>query len=108
VRFREGFGSECASLCANLEESETETVAMIRQAFGEESRPKRAIQVKRKVKGILNIFLQQGQVKQSTWHTTVAFYGDCVKMCEDFAQNFGDERTGCCITITHRITLSFH
>jgi hypothetical protein len=23
-------------------------------------------------------------------HTTVTFYGDCLKMCEDFAPNFGD------------------
>jgi hypothetical protein len=25
-------------------------------------------------------------------------------MCEDFAQNFGDKRTGCCIITTHRLT----
>jgi hypothetical protein len=28
-------------------------------------------------------------------------------MCEDVAQNFGDERTGCCITTTHLLTLTF-
>jgi hypothetical protein len=28
-------------------------------------------------------------------------------MYEDFALNFGDKRTGCCITTTHRLTLSF-
>jgi hypothetical protein len=28
-------------------------------------------------------------------------------MCEDFAQNFGDKRTGCCIMTTHRLTLPF-
>jgi hypothetical protein len=28
--------------------------------------------------------------KQSIPHTTMTFYGDCVKMCEDFAPNFGD------------------
>jgi hypothetical protein len=27
-------------------------------------------------------------------------------MCEDFAANFGDKRTGCCITTTHRLTHS--
>jgi hypothetical protein len=30
-----------------------------------------------------------------------------VKMDEDFARNFGDKRTGCCITTTHRLTLPF-
>jgi hypothetical protein len=29
-------------------------------------------------------------------------------MCEDFAQNFGDKRTSCCITTTHRLTLPSH
>jgi hypothetical protein len=43
--------------------------------------------------------------KQSILHTTVIFYGDCVKMCEEFAPNFGNKRTGCCITITHFLTL---
>jgi hypothetical protein len=28
-------------------------------------------------------------------------------MCKDFAPNFGNKRTGCCITTTHRLTLSF-
>jgi hypothetical protein len=40
-------------------------------------------------------------------HTIVTFYGDCVKMCEDFALNFDDKRTGCCITVMHRFTLPF-
>jgi hypothetical protein len=31
------------------------------------------------------------QAKQSIEHTTVTSYGDCVKMCEDFAPNFGDK-----------------
>jgi hypothetical protein len=35
------------------------------------------------------------------------FYGDCVKMCEEFAANFGDDRTGCCFTTTHRLMLPF-
>jgi hypothetical protein len=37
----------------------------------------------------------------------VKFYGDCVKMCEDFAENFGDKRTSSCIATTHRLTLPF-
>jgi hypothetical protein len=28
-------------------------------------------------------------------------------MCEDFAPNFGDKRTGCCITTMHRLTVPF-
>jgi hypothetical protein len=34
-----------------------------------------------------------GQAEQSIPHATVTFYGDCVKMCEDFAPNFGDKGT---------------
>jgi hypothetical protein len=37
----------------------------------------------------------------------VTFYSDCVKICEDFAQNFGDKTTGCCIMTTHHLTLFF-
>jgi hypothetical protein len=33
--------------------------------------------------------------------------GDCVKMCEDFALNFGDKRLGCCIMTPHCLTLPF-
>jgi hypothetical protein len=47
------------------------------------------------------------QGKQSIRHTTVTFYGDCVKMCEDFAPNFSDKRTGCWITTMHPLTLPF-
>jgi hypothetical protein len=35
------------------------------------------------------------------------FYGNCVKMCEDFALNFGDKRTDCCIITTHCLILPF-
>jgi hypothetical protein len=31
------------------------------------------------------------QTKQPIQLTTVTFYGDCVKMCKDFASNFGDK-----------------
>jgi hypothetical protein len=37
-------------------------------------------------------------------HTNVTFYGDCMKMCEDFAPNFGNKRTG--VTM-RRLTLTF-
>jgi hypothetical protein len=35
-------------------------------------------------------FILAGQTVNS--HTTMSFYGDCVKMCEDFAPNFGDKK----------------
>jgi hypothetical protein len=38
----------------------------------------------------------------------VMFYGDCVKMCKDFAQNFGDKIAAWCFATTHRLTLPFH
>jgi hypothetical protein len=47
------------------------------------------------------------QAKQSILHTTVTFYDNCVKMFEDFATNFDDKRSGCCITTTHSLTISF-
>jgi hypothetical protein len=47
------------------------------------------------------------QTKQWISHTTVTFYDDCLKMCEDFAPNFGDKRADCCITTTHCLTLPF-
>jgi hypothetical protein len=34
------------------------------------------------------------------------FFGDCMKMREDFALNFGYKRTGGCI-LTHHLTLPF-
>jgi hypothetical protein len=40
-------------------------------------------------------------------HITVTSYGDCMKMWEDFAPNFGNKRTGSCITITCHLTLPF-
>jgi hypothetical protein len=61
--FRHGADKGTASnFCANFENSVTETLAMIRQAFEEESISrtwadrKRATQVKRKVKSMLTIF----------------------------------------------------
>jgi hypothetical protein len=37
----------------------------------------------------------------------VTSYGDCLKLCEDFAPNVGDKRTGCYITKMHPLTLPF-
>jgi hypothetical protein len=47
------------------------------------------------------------QTKESMPHTTMIFYGACVKMCEDFEPNFSDKRTGCWIMTMHRLTLPF-
>jgi hypothetical protein len=45
--------------------------------------------------------------EQSIPHTTLTFYSDCVKMCEDFVQNFDNKKTGCYIMIAHHFTLPF-
>jgi hypothetical protein len=47
------------------------------------------------------------QAKQSILHITITFYGNCMKMCEDFTPNFGDKRTGCCTTTPHCLALHF-
>jgi hypothetical protein len=73
-------------------------------------RPKKAREVKSIVKSMLIIFITKNspwQVKQSIPHTTVMFYGEYVIVSEDFAPNFGDNRTGYFIMITHRLTLPF-
>jgi hypothetical protein len=47
------------------------------------------------------------QAKQSALRSTMTFYSNCMKMCENFVPNFGDKRIGCCITTTHYLTLPF-
>jgi hypothetical protein len=47
------------------------------------------------------------KANQSIPHTIVTLYGDCVKMWENFAPNFGHKRTACWIATTHRLTLPF-
>jgi hypothetical protein len=106
--------------CVNLGKSATETLAMIKQAFGEESmshawkspnslRPEKVRQVKSKVKNMIIIFFDIKQIvhKEFVLAGQTMFYGKCVKMCEDFAPNFGDKRTGCCSMTMHRLTLPF-
>jgi hypothetical protein len=55
---------------------------------------------------VLKEFVLAGQTVNSAFCCDVTVYGDCVRMCEDFAPNFRDKGTGCCIT-THRLTLPF-
>jgi hypothetical protein len=51
--------------------------------------------MKNKVKSMFIILYTKNlfwQAKQSIPNTTVTFYGDCMKMCEGFAPNFGDKK----------------
>jgi hypothetical protein len=66
-------------------------------------RTKEARQVKGKAKGMIIIFFAiKGIVHKelilagqtAILHIAVTFYGNCVKMCKDFAPNFGDKRLG--------------
>jgi hypothetical protein len=72
--------------------------------MSELTRTGKARQVTSKVKGALIIvfgvegighkkFVLADQTISSAY--AVTFYGNCVKMCEDFASNFGDNITGC-------------
>jgi hypothetical protein len=101
-----------------------ETLALIGQAFGEDSRVvHRKSKFTETEKGETGeeqsqehahffsltsrrLFTKNSfwQAKQSIPHTSVTFNGECVKICKDFAPNFSDKKTGCCITTTHRLT----
>jgi hypothetical protein len=47
------------------------------------------------------------QATQSIPHTTVTFFGDFVKICEDFSPNFGNKISSFCITTMHSLTFGF-
>jgi hypothetical protein len=77
----------------------------------------KARQVKSNVKSLHLIFVDlkgfltkssSWKAKESVLHTTMAFHGDCMEMCENFTLNFGNRRTGCCFITMHHFTLSFH
>jgi hypothetical protein len=79
-------------------------------------RLKKARKVKSKVMSMLIVFFHikrilhkefvlAGQTVNSA--ITVMFYGDCMKMWEDFTPNCGNRRTGCCMTTMHHLTLLF-
>jgi hypothetical protein len=58
------------------------------------------------IKGIVHKeFVLAGHTVNSAYYCD--FYGDCVKMYEDFLPNFGNKITRCHITTTHRLTLPF-
>jgi hypothetical protein len=117
----------CIKFCANLGKSETETLAMIRQGFGEKARAVHGkseltetekfetgeAQSQERAHHFLRhqgVFTSNSswQAKQSIPHATVTFYDDCVKMSEDFFPNFCHRRTDCCITTTHHLTFPCH
>jgi hypothetical protein len=111
--------------CTNLGKSAMETLALIRQAFREESMIhtwkiqthrdwKRRGRRRAKSRACSSFSLMTSRrfiTKNSSWqaipHTTVTFYGNCMIMCEVFTLNFGDERTGCFIMTMHYLTLPF-
>jgi hypothetical protein len=119
--------SVCNKFCANLEKIATYTLAIIRQAFGEEvshtwvfewhaqfrayRKRRNRWRTKSSVCSSCSLttvgwFTKNSfrQAKQLIPHTTVTVYGNCVKMCKDFCPNSGD-RTGCYIMTMHRLTL---
>jgi hypothetical protein len=105
-------GGWITAFLANVEKNATDTLTLSRSVrrrkyepqteSSNSQRQKKERQVKNKVKSILIIVFDikggggffaehsSWQAKQSIPHTTVTFYGDCLKMCEDFAPNFGD------------------
>jgi hypothetical protein len=107
--------------------SATESMAVIRQAFREGTiSHTRKVQTHRDRKrrdrwrtksracSSFSLTLRGSFTKNSAWHakqwisrTTMPFYGDCVKMWEDFAPNFGGKGSGSYITTTHRHALPF-
>lgn len=46
--------------------------------------------------------ISAGQIVYSTAY--VMFCGSCMKICKTITSKFGDQRTGCCITVTHCLT----
>jgi hypothetical protein len=119
IRQRKSF-----TFCVNVGRSETGSLEMVRQAFGAESMSRiRTVRTYRRLTRHTagkksracssfpsisrGLFTRNSswQAIQSVAHTTVKLHCDFVKMCEDFTPNFGDKKTGCCITTTHRLTL---
>jgi hypothetical protein len=65
--------------------------------------------MKRKVKSMLFVGKEFVLADQTLiLLTAMTFYDDCMKMHKGFSLNLGDRRTGCSITTTHRLALSFN
>jgi hypothetical protein len=96
------------TFCANLRKSATETLGMIRQVPGEERKSstrvfewhpqftadrKRRLSFSLTSRGLFTKHLSWRKAKQSILHTTVMFYSDWVKTCDDFTQNFAEKNS---------------
>jgi hypothetical protein len=87
MRIRDGCDSECAS----VGKSATETMEMIRQAFGEDSIKVQCHRQQSQEHAHHFPLISRGlftknsscQGTQSFPHTVVTFYGDCVETCKD-------------------------
>jgi hypothetical protein len=113
----------CIQFCTNLGNCVVETLAVIKQAFGKESRKRRVHthrdrqrrgrwRAKTRACSLFSLtwrglFTNNSSchTKESISYTIVTFYGECVKICDDFEPNFSDKRTGCSVTTTHRLTI---
>jgi hypothetical protein len=118
---------QCVSVCKELCQITSDNAAFLSMVIAvdkswiygydsEEKEQSSQWKMKSNVKSMLIIFLDiKGivhkefflQAKQTITLTTVMFYGNCLKICEDFAPNFSDKRSGCYIITTHHLMLLF-
>jgi hypothetical protein len=96
--------------CANFRKSVVKTPEVISQTFREESMSRTQVfewHARCKAKSKQRRKKLTWQAKHSVLHTTVMFYSNCMKICEDFTLNFGDKTAGCCTMKTHNFTFPF-
>jgi hypothetical protein len=108
--------------CATLRKSEADTLAMIRQAFEEEStsrthrktklteteKRRDRLGVKSRARSSFPLFTKNcnGRPNSQFWIPCNVLWWLRVNG-RRLALNFGDRRTGCCIMTTHHLTLPF-